>query len=58
MRNFESFLSPRFNEFVAYRKAMGYAIEHSINSLRLFDRYLMDKGADWDSLTPLLFFFR
>ena len=55
MRNFESFLSPRFNEFVAYRKAMGYATEHSINSLHLFDRYLIDKGADWDSLTPVFF---
>jgi integrase/recombinase XerD len=55
MKNFKSFLSPRFSEFVAYRKAMGYATEHSINSLRLFDRYLMDKGADWDSLTPAFF---
>ena len=55
MRTFESFLSPRFNEFVAYRKAMGYATEHSINSLHLFDRYLIDKGADWDSLTPVFF---
>jgi site-specific recombinase XerD len=55
MRNFESFLSPRFSEFIAYRKIMGYATEHSINSLRLFDRYLMDKGADWDSLTPSFF---
>ena len=34
---------------------MGYATEHSINSLHLFDRYLIDKGADWDSLTPVFF---
>jgi len=55
MRNFKSFLSPRFNEFVAYRELSGYATEHTIDNLHRFDRYLRDKGADWDSLTPSFF---
>ena len=55
MRNFESFLSPRFNEFLAYRQAMGYTTRSSRYGLRLFDRYLMDKKTDWDSLTPSFF---
>ena len=55
MRNFESFLSPWFNEFLAYREAMGYTTRSSRYGLRLLDRYLMEKKADWDSLTPSFF---
>jgi len=55
MKNFESFLSHQLNEFLAYRQAMGYAVKHSRSHLFIFDRYLLDKEAVWDSLTPAFF---
>jgi integrase/recombinase XerD len=55
MKNFESFLSHQLNEFLAYRQAMGYAVKHSRSYLFIFDRYLLDKEAVWDSLTPAFF---
>jgi site-specific recombinase XerD len=55
MKNFESFLSARFNEFLAYREAMGYTTRSSRYGLRLLDRYLIEKKADWNSLTPSFF---
>jgi site-specific recombinase XerD len=55
MKNFESFLSPQFNEYLAYRQAMGYVVKHSKSNLFTFDRYLLDKEAVWDSLTPSFF---
>jgi len=55
MKNFESFLSAHFNEFLAYRQAMGYVVKHSKSNLLTFDRYLLDKEAVWDSLTPAFF---
>ena len=55
MKNFESFLSTLFNEFLSYRKNMGYVVKHSRSLLFIFDRYLLDKEAVWDSLTPSFF---
>jgi len=55
MKHFESFLANLFNEFLTYRKDMGYVVKHSRSHLFIFDRYLLDKGAVWDSLTPSFF---
>ena len=55
MKNFESFLSQLFNEFMAYRKDMGYEVRSTRSNLLAFDRYLLDKEAIWDSLSPSFF---
>lgn len=55
MKPFESFLAPHLNQYVAYRKALGYAMEPHRSRLLFFDRYLKETGADWTSLNPLFF---
>jgi site-specific recombinase XerD len=55
MKNFNSFLAPWFNEFLIYRENTGYTTRNTTSDLRLIDRYLMDKGADWGSLTSSFF---
>ena len=55
MKNFESFLSPQLNEYMAYRKDLGYATKSSGSHLRIFDRYLKETGADWNALQPPFF---
>ena len=55
MKKFESFLSPQLNEFMAYRKDLGYAAKSFGGHLRIFDRYLREKEADWNSLEPSFF---
>ena len=55
MKHFESFLSPQLNEYLAYRKELGYATKSSRSHLLTFDRYLMGTGVDWNSLQPSFF---
>jgi integrase/recombinase XerD len=55
MKNFESFMAPHLEEFMAYRQSLGYA-RGSIKSVLLaFDRYLKEHHADWDKLQPSFF---
>ena len=54
-KNFESFLAPRLNEFIAYRQDLGYAIEHLRGNLLLFDKYLNDKQPTAAPLSPSFF---
>ena len=55
MKPFESALSTRFEEFIAYRKGLGYA-QHPLRSyLRMLDRYLCDQKAGPDKLQPYFF---
>jgi site-specific recombinase XerD len=55
MKPFESFLAPQLNEFVAYRKSLGYAMNQPRSHLLAFDRYLKQTGADWSDLQPAFF---
>ncbi|MBW2204595.1 MAG: integrase, partial [Deltaproteobacteria bacterium] len=55
MKPFESFLAPKLNEFLAYRETLGYSLKTIRYHLRLFDRYVMEKNADWDSFEPGFF---
>jgi len=55
MKNFESFLAPQLNDFIAYRESLGYNTRASRASLLVFDRYLRQTNADWDSLQPFYF---
>ena len=55
MKPFESFLSPQLDEFIAYRKNLGYETRRRRAHLLAFDRYLKDKGADWSCFEPSFF---
>ena len=55
MKNFESFLSPQLDEYMTYRKDLGYATKSSRGHLLIFDRYLRETGVDWNSLQPSFF---
>ena len=53
MRLYKSFLSSKFQEYIAYRKGLGFTDTNLMLSLSYLDRYLNNK--DWDSLTPTFF---
>jgi len=52
MKHFESFLSAQLDEYLAYRKTLGYATKSSRSHLLTFDRYLIETQVDWNSLQP------
>jgi integrase len=55
MKHFESFMASKLQEYVAYRKALGYAKKGIKPPLLAFDRYLIDQNANWDQLQPVFF---
>ena len=55
MKHFESFLAPKLDEFLAYRKDLGYSLKTLKAQLFALDRYLKQTNADWDSLQPAFF---
>ena len=55
MKPFRSFLAPKLNEFLTYRQNLGYSLNTIRFHLLLFDRYVMDKNADWHSFQPGFF---
>jgi len=55
MKRFESFMARELEEYVAYRKHLGYAKKGLRTSLIPFDRYLKEHNADWDAMHPSFF---
>jgi integrase/recombinase XerD len=55
MKPFESFLASQLNAYLAYRESLGYTCLPSRAHLLIFDRYLRQTGADWNSLQPAFF---
>ena len=55
MKRFESFLARELEEYVAYRKHLGYAKDALRTSLTAFDRYLKEHNAGWDAMQPSFF---
>ena len=55
MKPFESFLAPQLNDYIAHRQSQGYVIRAFRGHLQCFDRYMRDKGADWNALQPSFF---
>jgi len=55
MKKFESFMTPQLEEFLAYRKSLGYAMKTYRSYLHIFDRYLEETKALWESLNPGFF---
>jgi len=55
MKPFESFLASQLNAYLVYRESLGYTSMPCRAYLLLFDRYLRQTGADWNSLQPAFF---
>ena len=55
MKSFESFLAKQLQQYISYRQNLGYAQERISYPLFVFDRYLRQQNATWDSLQPLFF---
>ena len=55
MKNFNSFLAPQLNDYLAYRQGLGYSTRLSRAHLLVLDRYLRRTNADWHSLQPFYF---
>ena len=55
MKNFESFMAPQLEQFLAYRESLGYSIKTYRSYLNILDRYLKETKAGWQSLHPGFF---
>jgi len=55
MKNFESFLAPQLNDYLTYRQSLGYDTKVTRAHLLVFDRYLRQTNADWDTFEPFYF---
>ena len=55
MKPFESFLASQLNAYLVYRESLGYTSLPHRAHLLIFDRYLRQTGADWNSLQPAFF---
>ncbi len=55
MKSFESFLAKQLEEYISYREKLGYAEKNIRYPLFVFDNYLKQQNATWDSLQPLFF---
>ena len=55
MKNFESFLATQIEEFIDYRKNLGFSQRPLRQNLLIFDRYLTQQKATRQSLTPAFF---
>lgn len=55
MKPFESSLASKLEEYIIYRKNLGYTDENLRSGLLYFDQYLQEKKADGDVLQPSFF---
>ena len=55
MKPYKSFMAPKLEEFYTYRESLGYTMKSCRSHLHVFDRYLREQEADWQSLRPAFF---
>ncbi|MCF8126947.1 MAG: site-specific integrase [Deltaproteobacteria bacterium] len=55
MSKFESSLAQKLEEYVTYRKNLGYASKALRPGLKAFDLYLNEKNAGWNDMQPSFF---
>ena len=55
MSCFESFLAPQFDDYMTYRRQLGYDTNSLRWALKTVDRYLISQNADTSDLTPAFF---
>jgi integrase/recombinase XerD len=55
MKPFESFMAPHIEDYLVYRKSIGYLSMPAGYHLHVFDRYLVDANAGWADFHPAFF---
>lgn len=55
MKLFESFLSQHLEQYLSYRKQLGYSMHSVCSRLLAIDRYLQQQNAHWDLIQPVFF---
>jgi site-specific recombinase XerD len=55
MKNFESFLAQQFEDYMTYRRQLGYDTDNLRWALKTVDRYLATQNVDASDLTPAFF---
>ncbi len=55
MNRFESFLAQQFEDYMTYRRQLGYDTDNLRWALKTVDRYLISQNADPSDLTPAFF---
>ncbi len=55
MKPFKSFLALNLEEYIRYRKSLGYSDKNLRSQLRTFDSYIVRREACWDALQPSFF---
>ncbi len=55
MKRFKSFLSEQMESFIEYRLQLGYSARMMIYSLKVLDKYVVEKNATWASFNPFFF---
>jgi site-specific recombinase XerD len=55
MKDFESFLAQQFEDYMTYRRQLGYDTQSLRWVLKTVDRYLVTQNADASDLTPAFF---
>jgi integrase/recombinase XerD len=55
MKPFESFLAPLMEEFLIYRKTLGYEIRQFRSHLGIFDRYIAENNSEPEVFSPDFF---
>jgi len=55
MKSFESYLSSLFEEYLIYRRNLGYRTQLTLSHLKTFDRYIKERKIKQPLLKPLFF---
>ena len=55
MNKFKSFLTPQLQQYLIYRRNLGYSMKPSLSHLKTFDRYLKQRQAEQVLLQPSFF---
>jgi len=58
MKPFESFLSPYFDQYLAYRQNLGYRTDTTRSYLKTLDRYLLKTKAGWRQIQKPAYFLK
>lgn len=55
MKQFKSCLAPQFEDYIRYRRRLGYETQNLRSQLLMFDRCLVEQQMEQDSFTPAFF---
>ncbi len=55
MKQFKSYLAPQFEDYIRYRRQLGYETQNFRSHLLMFDRYLVEQQMEQNSFTPAFF---